>query len=71
MLRFDSRNKNFNAACLVNDVVVASFNASLNEPEGHIYINVNADNTTRFTSNLASIKVDLESFIDEVLGITE
>ena len=71
MLRFDSKNKNFNATSMANDIVVANFNANLNEPDSTLYINISADNTARFSANLATIKIDFEAFVDEVLGITE
>ena len=67
MLRVDSRNINFNATCLVGGDVLASFNASVNDPDNNIYVNVNISNSDRARTNATVLKTDLTEFIEEIL----
>lgn len=69
MLRFDSKNKNYNAASIYNDTQIAYFYASVNEPNGSLSISINADDKAALTANATIVKSDLEDFIDEVLEL--
>ena len=62
---------NYNATSSYEDVVLASFNASVNEPNNNSYISINIDNMTAFTNNIAIAKTDLASFIDTIVGNSE
>ena len=71
MLRIDSKNSNYNAACVANLIQIAYFNATVNTPDNTVYVNINIDNKSAFIDNIAVAKADLEQFIDTVLEIDE
>ena len=70
MLRFDSKNRSFNAACISDNTQIAYLSANTNEPDGGIYITLNADNLISVIENLESVKADFEDFMNEILGVT-
>ena len=71
MLRFDSRNSNFNATSIIDSNAIASMSASVNEPDNSIYLSINSGNKQLFINNIAVIKNDLIAFIEDILGISE
>ena len=66
MLRIDSRNINFNAVSLINNSTVATYNASVNDPDNNAYINISINDMATVRNNLVTIKTDLDEFIDEI-----
>lgn len=70
MLRVDSQNFNFNGACVVNDDMVASFNASYNGVND-VYFNISIPNVETLTTNDAAFNTDFIAFKDQVMAVIE
>lgn len=71
MLRIDNKNMNYNGSCIVNEAIIANFNANVNEPNGNCYINVNMEDLALARANLAAVKLDLAAFVDAIMGEEE
>ena len=70
MLRVDSSNFNFNGACVVNDDMIASFNASYNGAND-VYFNISAPDVEALTTNKTAFDTDLIAFKDHVMAVIE
>lgn len=66
MLRIDSRNVNFNGACLLSDEVIASVSASINDPENTAYVSISIANMRAVRENLAAVQADVAAFLTEI-----
>lgn len=70
MLRIDSKNLNFNGTSVIDELSLASFSASINEPDNVGYISVNFNNLNEVRQNLNVITTDLDAFLEEILKTT-
>jgi len=68
MLRIDNTNTNMSASSVVEDVLVASFSASINAPAGDVYIGINYSNRSIVQANVEAFKADLDAFIDSIIN---
>lgn len=71
MLRIDSKNMNLNGTSVVNDETVATFSASVNDPDPNMYFNINVTDKSKFNSNLTTIQNDTIDFMTEVAQIKQ
>lgn len=69
MLRIDSRNVNFNGTSVINDGAFVTMNASVNDPDNNGYISISISDMAKFRANLAAIKVDIASFVGEIVKL--
>lgn len=65
MLRMDGKNVNFNGVSIVNDVQIASMNAS--SSNNSVYFNFNIDNIETYKANIDTVNTDMEDFRDAVI----
>lgn len=70
MLRVDNSNFSFNGACVVDDNMVASFNASYNGADD-LYFNVSVPSITALSNNKAAFDTDFIAFKDHVMAVIE
>ena len=71
MLRIDSRNMNLTGSSTINNDVVATFTATVNDPNPNpdAYISMNISNIESFRTNLSAIKDDIDDFLTEVAKV--
>ena len=69
MLRIDSMNMNYNGTSIVGNSSLISFNANINDPDNNAYVNFSISNMSDFRENLATAKVDIAAFIDEIVKL--
>lgn len=69
MLRLDSKNVNFNGASIVNDVQIASFSASVTDPN-YASVSASIDNYATYRANIDAFKLDFANFVEEFTKVT-
>ena len=70
MLRMDSKNVNYSAACLVSDEQIAYFNANRNGNQ-RCDINISIDNLAAYNENLSTFENDFTDFMADVSSIDD
>ena len=70
MLRIDSKNVNYSAACMVNETQVAYFNANRNGSY-RCDVSISIDDLSMYLENLATFENDFVEFMADVSSIDD
>lgn len=70
MLRIDSKNVNYSAACMLNDEQIAYFSASRNGNQ-RCDVSINIDNIALYLANLSTFENDFVDFMADVSSIDD
>lgn len=71
MLRMENSNVNFNGASTVEEVVVASMNASYSGDGVNVYFSFNVNDINTYLANQATVDADFAEFKTNVLSTLE
>ena len=74
MLRVDSKNVNYSAACLVNDTQIAYLSANRLTNDGTNYrcdMNITIDNLAMYLENISTFENDFADFMADIGSIDD